>query len=240
MILYKYYSVNINTLKSIALNSFWCCSASKMNDPFECLTGSEYRLSEDEFLLLRRLLKEKNDSKTLQFSQLTNENIELFFNKSRAAFIDKYAFCSFSTNPDNILLWSHYADGHKGFVIGFEFKEIAKNHSFQEIKYLNHLPPINLEEWVDYQFGGKDEGMSQEMGRLSYKTDCWVYEDEWRFWIENEGYYDFTNLGEIREVHFGVKMDNYSRNLVLKTLNLPESFDYKVRKISTSPLKIIA
>lgn len=43
------------------------------------------------------------------------KSVEESFNET----IDSYAFMSVSKNPVSNLMWSHYADSHKGFCIEF-------------------------------------------------------------------------------------------------------------------------
>ena len=49
--------------------------------------------------------------------------------------INNIGIFSLSKVPDNILMWSHYADSHKGIVLEFD-----SNHAyFNKFKYENSL-----------------------------------------------------------------------------------------------------
>jgi hypothetical protein len=72
---------------------------------------------------------------------------------------------SLTANYENILLWSHYADKHRGFCIGFdarklylfcinylknlESRSLRGNQSiiFRDVRYTRNYPFINFEPW---------------------------------------------------------------------------------------------
>jgi hypothetical protein len=74
---------------------------------------------------------------------------------------------SFTEVIDNILMWSHYGDSHKGMAIEFDPK-----HSFftsiQRVRYTSQRPNLRQEY---------PEIMAPE---LYFKSDQWMYEKEWR------------------------------------------------------------
>lgn len=74
---------------------------------------------------------------------------------------------SFTEAIDNIIMWSHYADSHKGMAIGFNpkhefFKELER------IRYTTQRP--NLRKEFSAFWGAE----------LFFKSDQWMYEKEWR------------------------------------------------------------
>ncbi len=89
-----------------------------------------------------------------------------------------YASLSLSENRNNLLMWSHYCDSHRGFVVGFD-----ANHSFfnttspkrfralEKVKYTPARRPIPApdQEWSD-------------IAEICFftKSDCWAYEEEHR------------------------------------------------------------
>jgi len=46
--------------------------------------------------------------------------------------------CSLSANKNNMLMWSHYADGHRGFVIGIEIVP-DENIDVKKVEYVTDL-----------------------------------------------------------------------------------------------------
>lgn len=74
---------------------------------------------------------------------------------------------SFTEAIDNITMWSHYADEHRGIAIGFNPKHSFFN-DLQRVRYTRQRPSLRKE-------------FPNIMGtELFFKSDEWAYEKEWR------------------------------------------------------------
>ena len=117
---------------------------------------------------------------------------------------EKQKVISFSENIDNILMWSHYAEYHKGFCLifdkdelqkandyDFDGKQIRKKHRLVKVQYTDKRIDLSLEmaEYVKTHkmnpFNRDMEpafNLSQETLRniLVQKAKVWEYEAEWR------------------------------------------------------------
>jgi len=82
------------------------------------------------------------------------------------------SFCASATNP---LLWSHYADSHKGFCLVFDANDDIFN-GVQEVRYQDEYPTFH------YTIPSK-EAMFQLSVSTKYKD--WKYEQEYRL-VSNE------------------------------------------------------
>jgi hypothetical protein len=78
-------------------------------------------------------------------------------------------FCA-STKPDDILMWSHYADSHRGICLEFDGTLAFMAHA-QKVKYSRERVPIN--PYVDSR-----EAMMEKA--FLTKSEHWSYESEWR------------------------------------------------------------
>ena len=97
----------------------------------------------------------------------------------------KTRICSLSKDYHHVLLWSHYADGHKGCCLQVSPR---KKETPTEISYTTSLPTIE-----DYDIEGR--------ALLAHKSPIWKYEDEVRFF--SKGHYLNVN---IRKIIMGVKV----------------------------------
>lgn len=118
VILYKYRSYDDNSLKLIKDRELWFSVVSDFNDIFEGTTiwhvngtRSEFR----EYLAKNRLSKEAIESILNKFPRYN-----IFFCDSIEYQIKEQVIYSLSETRENILMWSHYANNHKGFCLGFE------------------------------------------------------------------------------------------------------------------------
>ena len=84
-------------------------------------------------------------------------------------------FCV-STRRDDILMWSHYADSHKGICLEFDGMSPLMAHA-QKVNYSLKRDPIN--PYAD------DNMIAMEKSMLT-KSEHWAYEAEWRLFRYKE------------------------------------------------------
>jgi len=83
--------------------------------------------------------------------------------------------CSFSLNNDSLLLWSHYAQEHKGICIEYDLldNDIARTY-IQPVIYSSKVPKIGIFE---------EYNTMQMIASSLIKSKEWEYEQEWRITI---------------------------------------------------------
>lgn len=99
-------------------------------------------------------------------------------------FRDLTKACSFSERNDSILMWSHYADNHKGFCVEYDLSTIPSTHQFRStlfpVIYSHNLydsTPL-IVDWIEQS----RDGWNPFFPLLSFihKAEDWSYEKEWR------------------------------------------------------------
>ncbi|OLF76367.1 hypothetical protein AWH60_06135 [Pseudoalteromonas haloplanktis] len=107
------------------------------------------------------------------FKNLGKETTRIFNEKSNELI---GVFC-LTEQKDNLLMWSHYADSHRGFCVKFDASDSFFDsrrgdkdefYHLREVKYLAERPNKTL-----INMSGID--------LLLLKSDVWAYEKEWRF-----------------------------------------------------------
>jgi len=83
---------------------------------------------------------------------------------------------SLTEKRENLLMWSHYADSHKGFCIGFDSSHHFFNRKRSEKDEFYHLRK------VDYIKKRPSKALRQTNSTDLFllKSDVWEYEQEWR------------------------------------------------------------
>lgn len=122
----------------------------------------------------------------LETQKHKTEHKALYFNVAKHIkwFIkNPVAICSFSKTPIETLMWSHYANHHKGVCLGFKcirkdkklfLNTKAQNHQFKKIKY----PTNNKTQIINFV---KDHTSKNRMEKpFTTKTKQWKYEQEYR------------------------------------------------------------
>jgi hypothetical protein len=149
-----------------------------MNDPFELL-GMELKTSRDR-------------EEVRHLKQETNATLG--------------ALC-FSQDCVNPVLWSHYADKHRGICLGFDIRDDIRDDRAHEIQYQGE----RLQEIEKEFLEGESEILGQRL--LTTKFEHWRYEDEVRMLLKLEeavqenGYYflPFGDTLRLKEITLGVR-----------------------------------
>ncbi len=115
---------------------------------------------------------------------------------------DKYRVCSLASEYSNILLWSYYADGHKGVAI--EITVDANDTRLSKVSYEPSLTKID-ESYRDPE---------RELDLLRQKSDLWSGEKEWRFVTDAEQEY-ITDVN-VTAVYLGQRVPVNDRLLIQK------------------------
>ena len=109
----------------------------------------------------------------------------------------KFKICCFSEIPDSILMWSHYANGHKGFCIGYDTSEAKIKELYPVFYHENFFPIIKT---------GKDINDFKFNSLIKYKD--WKYENEWRLIS-----YESPLCLKPSEIYLGARFDDININL---------------------------
>ena len=103
--------------------------------------------------------------------------------------VERYGMVCFSKHWRNPLLWSHYADKHRGVCLGFE----VDGQRIKAVNYVLERPTL------------KFPPTEEESNELLYtKFRDWQYEEEWRGWFTlndpdpSRGYYFFPFNDTVR------------------------------------------
>jgi len=178
-VLYKYRSLSYpERIEPIFVqNTLYFPKSSEVNDPFDCKVPY---LDHFEATFFREVLDAKRAS-GVSLSALEEEVLSGDEGKVRAL-VEEWAsnlqnavFLSLSETRDDLIMWSHYADSHKGICLEFslDYWPGAKI-SVLPVTYSSSRMKLSLtrEAW---SMGGIAAVI------LLSKFEGWQYEKEWRF-----------------------------------------------------------
>lgn len=194
-ILYKYRVIDSkgHTERIFTHNELYFSRPLDFNDPFDCLpkfifTASkiavkqflEEQLSILEPNLINRRQRKARLKELMKKKRWKNpkimHNLEKHFNFKIK---NETGICSFSQIPDHVLMWSHYADSHRGICLQFEQKsDTPYLGTAKKVHYQKEYPIIN--PIVD--------SMEQKVVSIFLtKAKFWEYEREWRIILAQSG-----------------------------------------------------
>ncbi len=161
-------------------------SPERFNDPFDCLPIAavpETRIGRER--LLRTALKRVSGNGPIDVAEARIQDFirspEIMKNELEASFrstVTKAGVACFSEQADTVLMWSHYADNHRGAVFRFRMDRwpIAELPLILKVDYSPERPVIRLRHKI-----GDNEDL---IIGLTRKADFWRYENEWRLVVK--------------------------------------------------------
>lgn len=201
--LYKYrFWNNDNHKRLLTHNELYFTSARKFNDPFDCTVPVRYDLMtrEQALALYRKHLKkdnpqwssEKIEQEAISYveegSYRDPKNWERWLDWQKKFKYRYFGIFSVTEVPDSILMWSHYADSHKGFCVGFDAEKL---HMFRRTYWEEtdaKIDHVEVEYFDDYPILRPCEKreVDEVKEQLRIKASDWKYEKEHRFILIGE------------------------------------------------------
>ena len=206
--LFRYRKLNDYTISALEKDELWISSSDTFNDFFDVQIGYNLEKIKSEFFHKIGIKQSYKEYKAKYPYSRKNED-EYF-----SSYIDyvcqcfiinikrKVLVCSLTPHEDNAVMWSHYADDSKGFVVGYNENDIEKitggpihltclkviysNDPFDATKYIIDSINVGIKNgtfdmekayfnFEDLMFHGKCEKQF-----YIRKTKEWEYEDEYR------------------------------------------------------------
>jgi len=195
-ILYKYRTVK-EAEKILNNFLFWFAKPDSFNDPFDC-NLSEVKLPElhdaKAHFLRIGIDKEKIEHAIEMYRREPNKLSKLVCDVKESSILNKGVF-SLSEAKDDILMWSHYADFHKGVVFGLRIQN--------DLKFF--LMPIRIDYKDTYEeLNYLRNPQKSTIDTLRIKSSQWKYEKEIRIYKDTFGLHPIKP-NAIVEIYFGIR-----------------------------------
>jgi len=135
--------------------------------------------------------------------------------------------CCLSALNDHLLMWGHYADGHRGFCLQFDTAEDPMFERATEVHYSRDLPTVSIQD----SLGTPNPELITKV--LATKHEDWSYEREWRVIHQesNKAYYHRAEA--LSAVYLGAEIGDDSADLVAAATAHTGVAIYHFRKSST-------
>ncbi|MFC1678046.1 DUF2971 domain-containing protein [Planctomycetota bacterium] len=230
---------------------------SQVNDPLECkpvfYCPNDKAAMEEQWL---RTFKRKGISPPADWKHKLNELYETGELRKKleegmwdviSELNQRSCLLSVSKTANNPVMWAHYAETHKGAVIGIDFDKLFKMH---RVNYSEDRPKINiLPEYT----------LEKALEIPRTKSFAWSYEKEFRmvfddaslmYWAQqglmclrdfNGKKIWFLRLNPelIREVVFGLYTEESSKSAIRKLIERPELQHVKLHQAEESKTYIL-
>lgn len=208
---YKYQSFDTkgHTFENLKNNQLFLSNLSTVNDPFDCKMNFFLRGRKEEWL--KYFKRNKIDRKKAE--NILKDNLNRGWFEQQGFYIsfdptnEKYRtqqnnsfhgdfhleslplISCFTELNDNILMWSHYSDYHRGICICIKAKKVLNDYivvldsrlkgNFSKVNYQEDIPrPFNMLDFEERQIHINDGFIA--------KFSKWEYEKEWRLIVNTD------------------------------------------------------
>ncbi|QGG73891.1 DUF2971 domain-containing protein [Pseudomonas syringae] len=185
---------------------------------------------------------------------VTEEGEDISLSQALYLFMQSRGVLSLSKSAHDALLWSHYADGHRGLCLGFntEILQVDGMTSAGDVQYLPNPPYMEkflalTEEFGEFCRPWDKVHFSDEQGKNFYnkqvdamlqiglftKSEDWKYEKEFRI-ISNPGNHSFSPSA-LQEVIIGAKTSKVNEERINDLLSAREYSHVRLKKAFNVP-----
>ncbi|NOT35828.1 MAG: DUF2971 domain-containing protein [Saprospiraceae bacterium] len=212
---YKLRTINRYLFDILVNSEMWFAKPDSFNDPFDCAINLDMSGSSQEEINVYydKFLKSKLNEKErliLNPKMITKEKFEELLNKSAKNVIINKGIGCFLDNKEELLMWAHYADSHRGIALKFD---VLKDDDFfypsRRVVYTQEYPKYNY-------LKGKNE-VAEKL--IFTKSKEWKYEGEIRIIKPKSGQYKF-NPESLVEITFGCKTSKEDEKTILEIARL--------------------
>lgn len=173
---YKYQPINNESKENLKNKILWSSRPEVFNDPFD-----------------------------MQYLKIGDSNKEgnyySFFNR-----LHQHKIVCLTSNPLNTLMWSHYADKHRGMLLGF----INESSNCFKVHYTDRFPEVDF---------NKEPNWLKFTNVLICKSKCWEYEEERRIVCTPELKAHPKYPGRLLMIAFGLRTKEEDINEVISLVN---------------------
>jgi hypothetical protein len=236
--LYKYQPYSTKALENLKSRQIWFSAPAHFNDPYDCAISAVQTFSDSD---LRKLFDHCRshdapsptayDAKYLtggvpnnRFRVEVARGSENVFNENRRILSEQRGVACFSVKNDDLLMWSHYADGHRGFCLEFD-GTIEPFSRSRPVKYSGEMPSLNP---IHIMTNSEEDDLFEVM--VLTKSQCWSYEEEWRLCHKEANRPYGYHYAALTGIYFGAAMPLASKEIIALILQGSPTILYEMRR----------
>lgn len=225
--LYKYRSFGVNSLRILSEAEIFYANPKSFNDPLDCnptIRIDTDRASLEQFCDKILTITKGKDQAWKIIDQIRGSCVEYGDYKTNPKVEQYYMRCLGSEIKDIIeaemaprgvlsmaerwdcpLMWSHYADEHRGLCIEYDLT----NHDCSHIQPVNYNRPrsIKITDLIQWKLHQSEDAKQNIFDTYFFtKSPQWRYEKEWRDIHQSHGAKSVPF--QISSVYFGLRCDS--------------------------------
>lgn len=233
--LYKYRKFDASSLRVLTDHELYFADPRLFNDPLDCNLSINPDISMQEMSTLLRAVLGADRKKPLRAvvqsavhdaSELGNYKVQgdarNFLKLALADLLkeevrrelEQHGVLSFSATWQSVLMWSHYADEHRGLCFEFDTTEL-EHRNLAPVAYTGERS-VRASDIRAWRMDGDKVAEKSVLDKHFYsKAPEWSYEQEWRDIREAPGQ---CGSYRVSGVYFGIRCDHSIKVAVVKML----------------------
>lgn len=132
---------------------------------------------------------------------------EKFKQELRKEYFKDRGVVSLSIKNDDLLMWSHYAEGHRGFCLEFDTNYLPFRDA-KKVRYSVNIPNINVSDWK------KPENSDNFHSPVLTKCHQWEYEEEFRIIHSKANFKYKFDAQSLVGIYFGSEIDGAHQEII--------------------------
>lgn len=209
---YQRFDPDEHTIDILRNKELYFAHRDQLNDPFEFKVYP--KIVKPDYIIKNAPEVCFNETFTREDlrNKLTEEDAAIFIRQAINSVMGNKGFKCFTPYPDNLLMWSHYAQSHTGLCLEFDVLESPEFFSYPiKVLYKENYPTLDFSKEDDrYMI-------------YSVKSHDWAYEDEFRILKLKSQCYPFNPI-ILKSIIFGCRasIDNIQKviDIITNSSNL--------------------
>lgn len=261
----KFFTFNENSLQALSEPYLWFSRPEDFNDPFEGKVSILYPTNADECINSFDALAEAGQhSNWRELSAIARKMAEQYPERVLESFkpnieeIERLSFeavressfcCLFNDDSDkgddqDILMWSHYGNGLKGFKVEFDSSKLVESlpesTARLPVRYSENFPTVKMLDLIDAYANKKIvDATVLTVAHIGHKHSAWKYEKEYRFISRKRGEHTY-DPSSIRSITFGEKMPAPQRKVLISiTRSINPNIEFFIASRSIDSYRLV-
>lgn len=212
-IVYRYRPGVEHDIASIRDRKIFFSSPSAFSDPFDCaITPDIIDPTDDDVASAMEDLRKRPgqpSSVIAEYESLPWEELRRKVRDGMATAVreltrqiaERNGVACFTTKNDNLLMWAHYADAHRGICLAYRAKYEPFVGKLHYVNYVREVPHVS------YAMCNNEPG-ADDLLRILYRTKSyeWHYEEEWRAFYDRPNRLFEYPVGILKGIYLGARV----------------------------------
>jgi hypothetical protein len=234
--LYKFQPFTTLSLSNLKSRAIWFSRPTSFNDPFDCSTSTWTQpIGETLSAIVEKYAEripdrersryfDEDEQPTQEFIDSINRGLEAAFLERQQVILNERGVSCFAELNENLLMWSHYADGHRGFSLEFDTSFEPFASKIHQVQYSRDVPNIDPGEAL------LNPGHEIFYPLIFTKSFEWRYECEWRLLhMEPDKLYSYDPRS-LTGIYLGCSVSDANSELVCTALRDSPTKIYRMRR----------